>query len=72
VYLQRVQADARSFSYLLLYNLAFVLPLLAVFSLSYWGISSQSLAHWVQARMKTVKLLLTGLFLGLAVLTLLT
>jgi cytochrome c biogenesis protein CcdA len=72
VYLHGVRRDAGSISYLLLYNFAFILPLLIVFALSYWGISSQKLARWVQGSMKPVKLLLTGLFLGLAVLTALT
>jgi len=72
VYLHQVKRDAGSVTYLLLYNLAFILPLLTVFALSYWGISSQKLAVWVQRSMKPVKLLLTGLFLGLAVLTALT
>ena len=50
----------------------FILPLLIVFALSYWGISSQRLSRWVQGSVKPVKLLLTVLFLGLAVLTALT
>jgi cytochrome c biogenesis protein CcdA len=72
VYLHQVRRDAGSISYLLAYNSAFILPLLIVFALSYWGISSQKLAQWVQGSMKPVKLLLTCLFLGLAVLTALT
>jgi cytochrome c biogenesis protein CcdA len=72
VYLHQVRREVGSFSYLLLYNFAFILPLLIVFALSYWGISSQRLSRWVQGSMKPVKLLLAGLFLGLAVLTALT
>jgi len=72
VYLHQVRRDAGSLSYLLAYNFAFILPLLIVFALSYWGISSQKLGRWVQGSMKPVKLLLTALFLGLAVLTALT
>jgi len=72
MYLHQVQRDAGSFSYLLLYNVAFILPLLVVFTLSYWGISSQKLTGWVQGSIKTVKLLLVALFLGLAVLTFVT
>jgi cytochrome c biogenesis protein CcdA len=72
VYLHQARRDAGSFSYLLAYNFAFILPLLIVFALSYWGISSQRLGRWVQGSMKPVKLLLTALFLGLAVLTALT
>jgi cytochrome c biogenesis protein CcdA len=72
VYLHQVRREVGSFSYLLLYNFAFVLPLLIVFALSYWGISSQRLSRWVQGSMKPIKLLLAGLFLGLALLTALT
>ena len=72
VYLHQVRQDAGSFSYLVLYNFAFILPLMIVFALSYWGVSSQRLSRWVQGSTKPVKLLLTGLFLGLAVLTALT
>ena len=72
VYLHQVRRNLGSFSHLLLYNIAFILPLLTVFALSYRGISSQRLSRWVQGSMKPVKLLLTGLFLGLAVLTALT
>jgi cytochrome c biogenesis protein CcdA len=72
VYLYQIRRDAGSLTFLLLYNFAFILPLLVVFALSYWGISSQKLTRWVQGSMKPVKLLLTGLFLGLAVLTALT
>jgi len=72
VYLHRVRRNAGSLSYLLAYNFAFILPLLIVFALSYWGISSQKLGQWVQRSMKPVKLLLAGLFLGLALLTALT
>jgi cytochrome c biogenesis protein CcdA len=72
VYLHQVRREVGSFSYLLLYNFAFILPLLIVFALSYWGISSQRLSRWVQGSMKPVKLLLAGLFLGLALLTALT
>jgi len=72
VYLHQVRREVGSFSYLLLYNFAFILPLLIVFALSYWGISSQRLSRWVQGSMKPVKLLLAGLFLGLAELTALT
>jgi cytochrome c biogenesis protein CcdA len=72
VYLHQVRQGAGSLSYLLAYNFAFILPLLVIFALSYLGISSQKLTRWVQGSMKPVKLLLTGLFLGLAVLTALT
>jgi cytochrome c biogenesis protein CcdA len=72
VYLYQVRKDAGPFISLLLYNFAFIVPLLIVFALSYWGVSSQRFTRWVQKSMKTVKLLLAALFLGLAVLTVVT
>jgi len=72
VYLHQVRQDLGSFFLLFAYNIAFILPLLIVFALSYWGTNSQKLARWIQGSMKPVKLLLTGFFLGLAVLAALT
>jgi cytochrome c biogenesis protein CcdA len=72
VYLYQVRQSAGSLFYLLLYNFGFILPLLGVFALSYWGVSSQRLTGWFQRGMKTVKLLLAALFFWLAVLTLIT
>jgi cytochrome c biogenesis protein CcdA len=72
VYLYRVRPNTGGLAYLLLYNLGFVLPLLAVFALAYWGVASKRLAAWVQRSLGAVKIALAVLFAGLAVLTLLT
>jgi cytochrome c biogenesis protein CcdA len=72
VYLYRVRPNAGGLAYLLLYNLGFILPLLAVFALAYWGVASRRLAAWVQRSLGAVKIALAVLFAGLAVLTLLT
>ncbi len=69
VYLVRIRPDAGSFSYLLLYNLGFILPLAAVFLLAYRGVASQRLAGFARRSLAGVKLALAALFLGLAVLT---
>ncbi len=69
VYLVRIRPDAGSFSYLLLYNLGFILPLAAVFLLAYLGVASQRLAGFARRSLAGVKLALAALFLGLAVLT---
>jgi cytochrome c biogenesis protein CcdA len=69
VYLVRIRPDAGSLSYLLLYNLGFILPLAAVFLLSWRGVTSQRLAGFVRRSLAGVKLALAALFLGLAVLT---
>ncbi len=72
VYVHQVQQDLSSLSYLLLYNVGFIVPLLVVFALSYLGISAGAVTGFFQRSMKTVKLLLALLFLGLAVLTIVT
>jgi len=52
--------------YLLLYNLMFVLPLVVVFLLAYFGTTSQQLAQFINRRTATIKLATAGLFLLLA------
>lgn len=68
-YMTRVDANVRSYLLLTLYNIGFILPLLAVFGLSYAGVSSQRITQVFQAHLGTVKLATAGLFVGLAVLT---
>lgn len=48
--------------YLLLYNLMFVVPLLAVFTVTYFGTSSKQLTHTFQAHADRVKLFTAVLF----------
>jgi cytochrome c biogenesis protein CcdA/glutaredoxin len=49
--------------YLLLYNLIFVLPLVVIFLLAYFGTTSQQLAQFINRRAATIKLATAGLFL---------
>ena len=58
--------------YLLLYNLMFVFPLIFVFSLTYWGTSSQQIGALTQKNFGKIKLAMTLLFFGLAGLILIT
>ena len=51
-------------AYLLLYNVLFVLPLVVVFVLVYYGTTSKQLTGWLTRRAKTVKLAMS-LFFGL-------
>jgi cytochrome c biogenesis protein CcdA len=69
-YLARVHRQADAIGLLLLYNLCFIAPLLAVFAASYLGVSSGRITTLFQRHMGTVKLLLAAVFLGLAVFTL--
>jgi thiol-disulfide isomerase/thioredoxin len=52
--------------YLVLYNLVYVLPLLALFSIAYWGISSERLSFLLQRRASTIKLVTCIFFFALA------
>jgi cytochrome c biogenesis protein CcdA len=52
--------------YLLLYNLLFILPLLAVFAVAYWGVSSDTLAKFMKKRMALIKILTAIFFFATA------
>ena len=51
--------------YLVLYNLLFILPLVVVFILAYYGTTSQDLTRFLQKHAGAVKLGMTVLFLAL-------
>ncbi len=57
---------ARAVAYLLLYNLAFILPLGVVFALTYFGTTSMQLGMFLQKRTAAVKLGTALVFLALA------
>ena len=59
---------ALPYVYLLLYNVCFIIPLLAVFGFVYFGMSSKGLAKVMEKRVGTVKLLLALVFFILGVL----
>jgi hypothetical protein len=53
-------------AYLILYNVMFVLPLIAVFTVAYYGTNHDSLTTYFQAHVGAVKLLTAALFGALA------
>jgi len=57
----------RAFFYLVLYNLMFILPLLAIFLLAYKGFSSEQFARFASSHLGKVKLLMATLFLVLGI-----
>ncbi len=69
-YLVRIRGGLTALALLLLYNLCFIVPLLIVFGASYLGVSSGRITTWFQAHMGRVKLGLAGVFVALAVFTL--
>lgn len=66
------QLRLKAFWYLVVYNLMFILPLVAVFFLSVIGVKSQVFQSFLKKHIGTIKLGMAGLFLvlGLAILTL--
>jgi len=58
---------ARAVGYLALYNLLFVLPLIVVFILAYYGTTSKDLTRFLEQNTATVKLGMVVLFASLAV-----
>jgi len=59
---------ANALLYLLFYNLMFILPLVLVFSFTYWGTTSAQWATLTQKNFGKIKMAMTLLFFGLAVL----
>jgi len=53
-------------SYLLLYNFMFIVPLLIIFGIVYWGVTSEQLASFLQKRASSIKLYTSLLFFALA------
>jgi hypothetical protein len=62
----RPELRVRAFAFLLLYNLLFILPLVVVFILAYYGTGSKQLTRFLQQRAATVKLGMALLFAALA------
>jgi hypothetical protein len=52
--------------YLVLYNLIYVAPLLVIFGIVYWGVTSEQLSFFLQKRASTIKLLTAIFFFALA------
>lgn len=61
-----------AFSYLILYNLMFILPLALIFALAYLGVRSERLAKFSEKNLAVTKLLTAMLFLGLGISLLIT
>ena len=71
VYMLKVATEAkRAFALLLTYNLAFILPLVVVFILAYFGLTAETLAKAFERRIGLMKLATGILFLALGALVL--
>jgi thiol-disulfide isomerase/thioredoxin len=63
---------SRALGYLLLYNVMFILPLVGIFGIAYFGVSSERLGGFLRRRLGLLKLCMAGLFAALGVLVLTT
>ena len=63
---------ANALIYLFIYNFMFVVPLIMVFLFTYWGTSSQQWAEITRKHFGAVKIIMTILFFGLAILLIVT
>lgn len=64
--LSQPELAARAFFYLVLYCLMFILPLIVVFVLSYFGTTSEQLGQFVNRNTAAIKLATGAVFVGLA------
>jgi thiol-disulfide isomerase/thioredoxin len=55
-----------AYLYLILYNVIYILPLLAIFGIAYWGTTSDQLSLFLQRRASTIKILTAIFFFALA------
>jgi len=64
--------QAAAIGYLLLYNIMFIVPLLAVLAMAYFGVRSETLGNFLRKRLALAKFAMATLFAGLGLLVLLT
>lgn len=55
-----------AFFYLILYNLFYIFPLIIIFGIVYWGVTSEQLSLFLQKKTSTIKLLTAFFFFALA------
>jgi len=60
--------QAAAIGYLLLYNVMFVVPLLAILAMTYFGVRSETLGHILRKRLALAKIGMAALFAGLGLL----
>jgi cytochrome c biogenesis protein CcdA len=57
---------ASAIPYLIFYNVMFIIPLLIIFGIVYWGVTSEQLAFFLKKRTSVIKLVTSLLFFTLA------
>jgi cytochrome c biogenesis protein CcdA/glutaredoxin len=58
----------KAFTYLLVYNIMFIIPLVVIFLLALFGVTSQQFAQFIRKHMVSIKLLMAVVFISLGVL----
>jgi len=58
----------KAFTYLLLYNVMFIIPLVIIFLLALFGVTSKQFAEFIRKHMVSIKLLMAVVFISLGVL----
>ena len=64
--------QAAAVSYLLLYNAMFIVPLLGILAMTYFGVRSETLGNMLRKRLAIAKFGMAGLFAGLGILVIAT
>ena len=72
IILQDPDLRVSAMTYLALYNLMFIAPLVGVLAVAYYGVSSERLGHFLSGNLIPLKLAMAVLFAGLGVVVLLT
>ncbi len=73
IFVSRIpELRANAFFLLLIYNLMFVAPLIIIFIFTYWGTTSQQWAELTKKNFGKMKLSMTFLFFGLAIVLIMT
>ena len=57
----------KAFSYLIIYNIMFVVPLFIIFLLALFGVTSAQFAQFIRKHMASVKALMSIMFIGLGI-----
>jgi len=55
-----------AYLYLIFYNVIYIVPLLAIFGIVYWGVTSEQLSFFLQKRASIIKLITSLFFFALA------
>ncbi len=58
----------KAFTYLLVYNIMFIIPLVIIFLLALFGVTSEQFAQFIRKHMASIKLLMAVVFISLGVL----